>query len=546
MVRAGDTLEPGREAYAAHAWADAYELLSQADREAPLAAPDLELLATCASMVGRMDDYFGFLERLHRTYVDAHEGLPAARVALMLGMNLASRGEVGPAGGWFARAQRLVAEEGRECVEQGYLCLPVAFERQMAGDYDSAFDAACDAAEIASRFRESDLSAVALHIQGLIRIKQGRLEEGLRLLDEAMVAVAAGEVSPVLTGVVYCGVILGCEEAFDPRRAREWTNALTRWWEEQPQMVSFTGRCLAHRAGILQLHGRWADALAEARRARERCEQAMNRAAAGQALYQQGELHRLRGDFAAAEAAYREANTFGREPQPGLALLRLAQGDSDAAAASIRRVLGEAAEPLHRASLLPAYAEIMLAIGDTDDARSASDELGEIAAPGESAMLTAIAGHVRGAVELTGGEAQAGLRAVRGALQLWQELEAPYDVARARVLVGLACRELGDEATAELELEAARDAFEVLGAAPDVARVDELTRPAAERDTYGLTAREIQVLRLIAVGKTNREIAADLVVSEHTVARHVQNILVKLRVASRTAATAFAFEHELV
>jgi DNA-binding CsgD family transcriptional regulator len=546
VVRAGDTLELGREACAARRWADAYELLSEADRATPLAASDLELLAMCASMTGRMDDSFGFLERQHRSHLDADEGLPAARAAITLGMNLAIRGELGPARGWFARAQRLVEREGRECAEHGYLLLPVALEREMTGDFNGSFDAAAEAAEIAARFRDTDLSALAFHVQGLMRIKQGRLDEGLRLLDEAMVAVASGEVSPVLTGVVYCGVIGGCEQAFDPRRASEWTNALTRWWEEQPQMVSFTGRCLAHRAGIMQLHGRWGEALDEARRARERCEQAMNRPAAGQALYQQGELHRLRGELAAADSAYRDANTFGREPQPGLALLRLAQGDTAAAAAAIRRALGEAAEPLQRASLLPAYAEIMLALGDAGEARNASDELSEIVPPGESAMLAAIAGQVRGAVELADGDAQTALGALRSAMQVWQELEAPYDVARARVLVGAACRALGDEASAELELEAARATFERLGAAPDVARVIELTRPGAAHDTHGLTARELEVLRLIAAGKTNREIAADLVVSEHTVARHVQNILVKLRVPSRTAATAFAFEHELV
>ena len=546
MVEAARDLERGREAYATRSWLDAYTSLSRADQAAPLGVEDLELLATTAAMTGRMDEHLALLERAHHAYLDAGELLRAARHAFWLGMNLAIRGELGPAAGWFGRAQRLVEREGTDCVEQGYLLVPVAFRQQAAGEYEAAYDAAARAAEIAERFGDADLFAVAMHFEGLMRIKQGRLAEGLRLLDEAMVAVTAGEVSPVITGIVYCGVIAFCEEAFEPRRAHEWTNALSRWCDEQPQMVAFTGRCLAHRAGIKQLHGAWHDALEEARLARERCEQAMNRAATGQALYQQGELHRLQGDFAEAEAAYRDASRYGREPQPGFALLRLAQGDVAAAAAAIRRVLSETVEPLQRAALLPAFVEITLAAGDAEDARTACDDLAEIAGAGESAMLGAIAAHVRGAVDLAVGEAQAALASLRHAAQVWRELDAPYEVARARLLVGLARRALGDDDGAALELDAARGAFEHLGAAPDVARVDAVTTAPTPRDTHGLSARELEVLRLVAAGKTNREIASSLVVSEHTVARHVQNIFTKLRVSSRTAATAFAFEHELV
>ena len=546
MVRAVDELERGRDAYQRRAWLDAYTSLSRADEASPLGAEDLQLLANSASMVGRMDDYLAILERAHRLYLDAGEGLRAARCAGWIGMTLAIRGEIGPARGWFGRAQRLVEREGRDSVEQGYLLLPVAFQHEAAGDYEAAYAAAVDAARTGERFGDADLSTIALHVQGLARIKQARVEEGLALLDEAMVAVTAGEVSPVVTGIVYCGVIAGCEAAFEPRRAHEWTDALSRWIEEQPQMVAFTGRCLAHRAGMMQLRGAWRDALEEAQLARKRSEQAMNRAATGQALYQQGELHRLRGDFAAAEAAYRDANGYGREPQPGLALLRLGQGDAQAAAAAIRRALGEASEPLQRAGLLPAYAEIMLVVGDVGEARNAGRELEQIAAASERPMLGAIAANVRGAVELAEGDAEAALLSLRRAWQVWQELGAPYEAARTRVLVGLACRALGDDDSAALELEAARDVFGQLGAAPDVARVDAHTAPAEPADTHGLSPRELEVLRLVAAGKTNRQIASILVVSEHTVARHVQNIFHKVGVSSRTAAGAFAFEHDLV
>ena len=542
MVKMADELRRGREAYASRRWLDAYTALSDADRAAPLPAEDLELLATTASMVGRMDEYVTLLERLYHVHLDAGQELLAARAAFWLGMAFAVRGDMGQAGGWFGRVQRLVERAEEDCVEQGLLLIPTVLQRQAAGDYEGAYEAASLAAECAERFRNPDLAAAAAQFGGMVRIKQGQIEEGLRLLDEAMVVVTAGETSPFLAGAVYCGVIACCEEAFEPRRAREWTDALTRWCEDQPQMVSFTGRCLVHRAGIKQLRGAWSDALEEARVARERCEQAMNRAATGQALYQQGELHRLQGDAESAEAAYKEASRFGREPQPGLALLRLAQGDIDAAKAAIGRILGETTEPLQRAVLLPAHAEIMLAAGEREESRRASVELEEIAAGSGRPMLEAIAAHVRGAVELGEGEAQAGLAPLRRAGQLWQELDAPYELARVRMLIGLACRELGVSDTAALELDAARGAFEELGAKPDLARLDSVTDAAP----HGLSARELEVLRHVAAGKTNRQIAEELVVSEHTVARHVQNIFAKLGVSSRSAATAFAFEHRLV
>ncbi|HEX7060973.1 MAG TPA: LuxR C-terminal-related transcriptional regulator [Woeseiaceae bacterium] len=498
-----------------------------------------------AYMLGRVDEFLAALERAHHGYVGAGEHLRAARAAVFLGINLAILGEVAQAGGWLARAQRIVEREGGDCAERGYLLVPVAVRHEAVGDYAVAFEAAAEAMVIGERFGDRDLFALGAHAQGHALIKLGRLEEGFRLLDEAMLAAIGGELSPIITGVVYCGAIAGCEEAYELPRAHEWTGALARWWEGQPEMVAFTGRCLAHRAELLQLHGEWGQALAEARRARERCEQAMNRLAAGQASYQQAEVLRRQGEFAAAEAAYREASACGREPQPGLALLRLAQGEGDAAAAAIRRSLTETAQPLKRSRLLPAYVEITVALGELEEARRASVELGEIAAAYPSAMLGAIAAQVEGTVKLAGDDAGAALVSLRRGWQVWQELAAPYEAARARVLIASACRALGDEDGARLELDAARAAFEELGARPDLTRIDALA-PDGGADTHGLTDRELEVLRLVAAGRTNREIAATLVLSEHTVARHVQNIFAKLRVSSRTAATAFAFEHDLV
>jgi len=540
-----DEVELGRTSYTGRAWRDAYEHLSRAEEEAPLGADDLFRLATSAYMVGHMDDFLGLIERTHHTYLNEGDVLTATRCAFYLGVNLAIRGELAHASGWFGRGQRLLERHGDECAEQGYLLLPAAMQQLGMGRYAEAEMSAATAVECGERFGDRDLLALALHIQGQALIKQARVAKGLTLLDEAMLGVTADEVSPIISGVVYCGVIAGCEEAYDVRRAQEWTEALTRWCEQQPELVSFTGRCLVHRAGIMQLRGSWEEALEEARRARERCEEAMNDAAAGLALYQQGELHRLQGDFAAAEAAYRDASRYGHEPQPGLSLLRLGQGDDDAAAATIRRALGETADPLQRTRLLPADVEIALTVGDLVEARRAADELSAIASDYESVMLRAIAADVQGMVALAEENAQHALVSLRVARTTWQELDAPYEIARTRVLIGLACRALGDDDTAALELEAATSAFEQLGALPDLARVEAFVRPELN-ETHGLTPRELEVLRLVAAGKTNRDIAKELVISEHTIARHVQNIFTKLRVSSRTAATAFAFEHDLV
>lgn len=525
---------------------DAFESLSRADRLAPLGPEDLELLATSAAMIGRDDDYVSVLERAHRAHLDDGETPRAVRCAFWMGANLMIRGEMGPATGWLARAQRLLEREERDCVEQGYLLVPLMMGQEEEGDYEAAYATALDAAAIAERFGEADLLALALHQQGRVLTKQGKVEDGLRLLDEAMVAVTAGELSPIVTGLIYCSVIEGCQQVYELRRAGEWTAALTRWCDEQPQMVSFTGRCLVHRAEIMQLHGAWPDALEEARRAGERFAQVMDQTAVGESFYRQGEIHRLRGDLGLAEEAYRDASRYGWEPQPGLALVRLAQGDSGAAAAAIRRVVGETSEPLMRAGLLPTYVEIMLVVGDSEEARSACRELEEITEDHRSGMLGAMVAHARGAVALANGDAWAALVSLRHASQVWQELEAPYEAARVRVLVGLACRALGDDDTAALELEAACGVFEELGAAPDLARVDSLTRRAASAHIQGLTPRELQVLRLVAAGETNKAIAAELVLSERTVDRHVSNIFTKVGVSSRAAATAYAYEHQLV
>jgi DNA-binding CsgD family transcriptional regulator/tetratricopeptide (TPR) repeat protein len=548
MARTGDAtgaLQQGRDAYAARAWADAYAQLRHADELEELAPPDLGLLATAAYMLGRDDEWVAAHERAHHLHLEAGEVEPAARCAFWIGMSLAIRGELGPAEGWLGRAQRLLDEREADCVERGFLTVTYGHALLAAGEPASAWAAGADAAAAARRFGNRDLFALAMLLQGQAAADDARANEGLPLLDEAMVAVMTEDLSPVVCGLAYCSVILTCQQVFELRRAREWTLALDRWRRQQPDMVAFTGRCLVHRAEILQIGGSWPDALEEARRAGRRFIETSD-PTVGLALYREAELLRLQGEFDSAEEAYRAASAAGREPQPGLAQLRLAKGQIDASVAAIRRAVAERSELLRRAELLPAYVEIMLAAGELDEARAACDELETVAGRYSSAMLDAIAAYERGAVELAAGDAPRALELLRGALEAWRTLDAPYEVARTRVLIGEACRTLADTDAYTLELEAALADFVQLGAVPDAARVEALLGRPRDGDGHGLSPRELEVLRLVAAGKSNRQIAAALVISEHTVARHVQNIFGKLRVSSRAAATAFAFEHDLV
>jgi len=547
MGRAIDELERGRNSYAASAWLDAYESLSRADRLEALGADDLELLARSAYMVGNDDDYVAALERAHELYLASGQVPRAVRCAFWIGHSALFRGHAARTTAWFARAQRLLEIHEPNCVERGYLLAPIWLEQIRTGDYDGGFRTAAQAAEIGGSFGDSDLVWLARDEQARALAKQGHLRDALALVDEVLVAAVRGELSPIVTGIVYCNTIAFCRDAYEFRHAREWTETLTQWCERQPEMVAHNGLCLVHRAEIMELQGAWDEALDQARQAAERFTRGvLNELACGAALYRQGEIHRLRGEHAAAEEAYKRASRCGHEPQPGLALLRLAEGKAWAAIGAIRRIVGETTEPLLRARLLPAYIEITLAVGNADEASAASRELDEIALAHRAEALGAIAAQARANVALAEGDGVAALAALRASLAVWQDLGARYATARTRLSIGLACRELRDEETAVLELEAAREIFAELGARPDLTRVAAFLRRALSSGAYGLSERELEVLRLAAAGKSNREIADALVISEHTVARHMQNIFNKLGVSSRTAAGAFAVSHQLV
>jgi ATP/maltotriose-dependent transcriptional regulator MalT len=430
-------------------------------------------------------------------------------------------------------------------VEKGYLLLPTGYRAVHSGDNATAQLAFVRATAVGERFGDKDLKTLGLQGQGRTLIRQGEITQGVGLLDEAMVAVTAGEVSPLNAGGVYCSVLEACGEIFDLKRAQEWTSELEKWCASQPDLVPYRGHCLVRRAELLQLRGEWQAALEWAERAKEWFSRPAPKPAVGEAFYQVGEVHRLRGNFVESDKAYRQASQWYQTTGPGLAQLRLAQGQVEAANASIRRLAEEVQQPGSRGRVLDAYVEIVLAAGDLAAARTAANELASIAARHDIPFLRALWYRSSGAVLVAEGNAREALEELRKSLIVWCELQAPYEASRVRFLMALAYRKLGDEENALLELNEVRQAFKRLGATAEVSRVDLLLKDTA-KGTGPLTQREVQVLRLVASGMTNRKIANKLFISEKTVARHLSNIFTKLDLSSRTAATAYAYDHKLV
>ena len=534
-------LDRGRTAYAEHRWSDALSALTHADQDGGLPSQDLDNLSTAAFVTGQETVGIDTATRAHEAFLAEGDFTSAARCAGWIGMYLMGMGDEARASGWFSRARRVLQSNPEPCSVEAFLLIPAALAALYGGDPAGAARLFGEAFAAGERFHDSDLVALAQLGQGQAKIALGEPAEGLGLFDEAMVAVTAGEVSPIPSGIIYCAVIGNCHLAFDLRRAQEWTIALDHWCEHRPDMVMFSGQCQAHRAELYLLHGAWADALEAAQAAQDRYRRGDRNAVYG-AWYQQAEIQRLRGELDAAEGSYRQASQGGYEPEPGLALLRLAQGKTRLAQTIIRRAC-DLADQATRRMLLPGVVEIELAAGDLAAARLAADQLAEIAAIAAMPMLQAMADQGDGAVLLKEGDARDALSKARRAWRIWQDLDAPYEAARCRVLAALACRALGDEDSALMELAAARDEFTELGAAPALAEANALSRTDA---TGPLTSRELEVLHLVAAGKTNRVVATELYISEKTVARHISNMFTKLGLSSRAAATAYAYEHGLV
>ena len=540
------TLRRGRESFEQRAWSDSHRLLTAADRDGALEPEDLERVATAAYLLGRDDESEAFRARAHQAFVNRRDHEGAARSAGWLAFGLLQRGAVAPASGWLARAARILDEAQLDSVVRGYLLIPSAIQRMVQGDAAGGHAAFSQAAAIAAHFDDPDLASLARHGRGRALIHLGNIAGGVALLDEAMVAVIAGAVAPILAGDIYCSVLEACQDTFDLRRAYEWTASLAQWCASQPDLVRYRGECLLYRAEVMQLRGNWDQAAQDARNACGLLTSGEGRPMAGAAFYRLGELHRLRGEFTKAEAAYARANERGRKPYPGLALLRLAQGQIDAAAASIRGVLVDTRAPAARARVLAAAIEILLAARDLDNARAATEELTEIARRIGASLLRAASAHAIGALLLAQGDIAGASTSLRLAWEMWRDLEMPYEEAQTCLLVAAVCEKRGDQDGRRLELETARRLFKQLAAEACLARIAEQSERASPQQIGSLSEREAQVLRLLAAGRTNRAIADELFISEKTVARHVSNIFDKLGVSSRTGATAWAFQHNLI
>jgi len=534
-------VERARDDFARHAWAEAVACFRSAD-PSTLTPKDLEDYGQAAWWFSHTDEAVGAWQRAYAGYAATGEDPQAAFVAVRLTFEHFERSEPSVAMGWLMRAGRHLADHD-ESVQHGYLGVCRAAVAEASGDLDGAMALAEQVTGIGRRFGDPNLVALSIHMQGILLIARGSAADGVALLDEAMTSVVAGELSPFFTGVIYCRVLDACLALGDLRRAGEWNKAAVAWCEALAPDAPFTRLCRINRAQIASLRGAWAEAEVEAKRVSD--DLSLDPAAAARGFYESGEIRRRTGDVAGAEAAFARAHELGFDPQPGMALLRLAQGKTESALKALHRaVAGEQGNRLARARLLAALVDVALAAGDLESAREACRELDAIAHEYGTLALDAAAATAGGALLLAEGDASAAVERLRHACAVWQDLRLPYETAMARMRHGMALRAAGDEEDARLELRAARAAFERLGATADAATAAELLR---ERTALprGLTAREAEVLRLVAAGKTNRDIAAELVISEHTVARHLQNMFAKLGVSSRSAATAFAFEHGL-
>jgi DNA-binding CsgD family transcriptional regulator len=523
----------------AHDWVEEYERLSLRDQD--LSAEDLERYALAAHLLGKDEQTYQLLDRAHIGYLEQGHPDRAARCVFWLTFYLRNAGQIARSAGWIGRFRHILSDHDLEGPLSYLPLLGEGVTLMQAGAVNEALPMLEQAAAGAHAAEDEDALVLAGLASGRCLLANGETVQALATLDEVMVYVVADRVAPQVVGLAYCIVISVCMERFDIERAAEWTQALKGWCDAQSGLMPYRGECQVHRAEIFQLHGSWAEAIEEAAKVSERVPVAGF--VAGGAHYRLAELHRLRGQLDLAEREYAVAAGCGREVQPGLALLRLAQGNPAAAIAGLDRALAESRDPARESLLLAAKVEITLAAGSGDGISSALSQLNQNAAAIQTPYLAALAAHAAGQVRLSEGDPQAALPLLRQAWTLWQQVDAPYEAARARVVVSAACRALGDDDAARMELDAARMIFEQLGARSDLAALGPVDGAAAG---HPLTARECEVLVLVAQGNTNRGIATILFLSEKTVARHLSNIFTKIDVSSRAAATAYAYEHGLV
>lgn len=541
-IRPDEQLARARDAFERMAWEDAFEAFSEAESTSSLEAADLETWASTGYLLGRIDTALDALARAYQTHLDAEDPEDAARTGFWIVFMLMEQGDIAQASGWLSRSSRLLEEIPPQSAAHGYMLALDAYRLvAVEGNYAEGEAAAEQVIQIGRRAGDHDIEALALNLKGRALIRAGQLEDGMPVLDEAMVSVTSGLLSPVVVGTIYCSLIEACEEIGAMRRSHEWTGALTKWCEQQEGEMPFTAQCRIHRATIFQRDGKLKEAEEEAKQAYERYARTPYERATGSALYQLAEVQRLRGDLEQAETTYREASEWGFDPQPGLALLRVAQGKPEVAAANMRRVLEEAEDPIERLRVLPAHVEVMLAIGDADTAKEDVAELADHTSIYSTDATRARLAYAEGSLSLATDDLRRALVRLREAAELWRTLNIPYEVARTRLLIGETCRRLGDDDTAGLESDAARRTFEDLGVSHSVSSLVQ-SRPVE----HDLTVRELDVLGLLATGATNQEIAEELYLSVRTIDRHVGNILTKLGVRTRTAAASYAYEHDLV
>ena len=535
-MMSGVSLEAARARFDARAWPDARATYAAVDAHT---ARDLEQWGLAAFLTGELAEAAAVRERAHHAYLGEGDLDGASRVAFWLGLTAIFRGDNAQARGWWALMRSAQGDRFEASVWRGYELLTGAMDSLFQGRADDALRLSAEVLDVAVAHGDLDLHVFAGNAHGQALLAAGDFAGGLAELDATMLLATASPVTPQTVGIVYCAVVSNCKECLDVERSVEWTRVLDEWCSAQPGLVPFQGACVVHRSEVLQLRGEWSRAITEVERLIQ--QPGPNRNSIGEAHYQRAELHRLRGEYDAAEAAYRAALAHGKDPQPGLALMRLAQGHGDSAILALKRAVEEP-RPSHLLTRLwRALVEVALASGDLACASAASARLDALAAASDAAFLRAAAAAARGRIALASGNPHDALGALRSAIEGFNATGSPYDAARCQVAIAEACDALGDRDTARLEREAARATFASLGARPDLDALD----GAAKTERHGLTHREVEILRFVATGATNRGIADELVLSEKTVARHVANIFAKLDVSNRAAATAWAHQHGL-